>query len=90
MRRGTRLFGFDLGEGMITAQAAIAILLLIGAGLVGESVRRLFDVELGFRADRLLTFDYRMPRSQLAAEAQPALDRSADFREEFLRRIGPG
>jgi len=86
-RRRSRPFSFDIGEGMIAAQTAIAILLLIGAGLVGESIRRLFDVDLGFHANRLLTFDYRMPRSESPTDIATVLDRSAAFTDEFLRRV---
>ena len=41
---------------MVTAQVAFSLTLLAGAGLFAESLYRLSQVDLGFRAERLLTF----------------------------------
>jgi putative ABC transport system permease protein len=43
------------------AQIALALVLLVGAGLVANSFVRLAQRDLTFDADLLLTFDYRIP-----------------------------
>ena len=46
-----------LGSG----QVALALMLLVAAGLVTRSVRRLLDVDPGFRSDQVLTFRVALP-----------------------------
>jgi predicted permease len=60
---------------LTAAEVALALVVLIGAGLLGQSLVRLLRVDAGFVADRLLTFNvqYVAPctpekRAQLAAE----------------------
>jgi putative ABC transport system permease protein len=45
-----------LRNGLVIAQVAFALTLLVGAGLLLQSFQRLRAVELGFRPERLLTF----------------------------------
>jgi len=61
-RRSQRLFGFDGRSVLVGAQVAMALVLLVGAALMGGSMQRLLDVDPGFRADNLLTFRYEIPR----------------------------
>lgn len=61
-KRG-RLWGLDSRSTLVGFQVALALILLIGAGLVVESVRRLLEVEEGFRTEHLLTFDFTSPQS---------------------------
>jgi len=62
-RRAGRLWGMDARSVLVGAQVALALILLIGAGLVADSVRRLLAVDEGFRTERLLTFDFTSPQS---------------------------
>jgi len=47
---------------LVTAQVALAVLVLIAAGLLTQSFLRLRRVDLGFRPDHLLTFQVFLPR----------------------------
>jgi putative ABC transport system permease protein len=49
---------------MVVLQVALAVVLLIGAGLLMRSFGALVGVEHGFRADDLLTFKIELPRSR--------------------------
>ncbi len=42
---------------LVVAEVAIAVLLLVGAGLLGRSFSRLVDVDPGFEPDRVLTLE---------------------------------
>jgi putative ABC transport system permease protein len=54
------------------AQAALALVLLIGAGLMLQSFSRLLRVELGFDPDRLLTMKIDPPGSKYGTVEQTA------------------
>jgi len=64
-------------DALVTAQVALAIILLTGAGLLMRSFVRLSTVELGFRADHLLTLKMELPPARYGGPAQwaPFLDR---------------
>ncbi len=51
-------------SGFLVAQIALSLLLLVGAGLLIKSFDRLLRVDLGFKPERLLTMEYRLPRSK--------------------------
>lgn len=66
--------GRGLGEGRIRAhsifvavEAALAVILLIGAGLMIRSLNAVWNVDPGFRPDNLLTLGVRLPPSFRAA-----------------------
>lgn len=50
--------------GFVVAQVALSLLLLVGAGLLIRSFDKLLRVDLGFKPERLLTLEYRLPRSK--------------------------
>ena len=70
-----------LRSGLAAAQLALALTLLIGAGVLLASFHRLQQVELGFRVDGVLTFDVNLPSIRYDAE------RRAAFQEELARRL---
>ena len=53
-----------LRNGLAAAELALATILLIGAGLLTQSLLRLQHVSLGFQPDRLLTFQIALPRTK--------------------------
>jgi putative ABC transport system permease protein len=77
---GTRGQG-RLRSGLAAAQLALALTLLVGAGVLMASFYRLQRVELGFRVDGVLTFDVNLPTVRYDAQ------RRAAFQEELARRL---
>jgi len=75
-----------LRNGLAAAELALATVLLIGAGLLMQSLVRLQQVNLGFQPDRLLTFQVGLPPA-----TYPANQRAGFYRGllESLRAI-PG
>jgi len=67
---------------LVTVEVALALVLLAGAGLLMESLRRLSNVDLGFRKEHALTM-----RLQLSKRSYPDGQRVRAFREELLRRV---
>jgi putative ABC transport system permease protein len=53
---------------LVTADVAMALLLLIGAGLMFRSVDRIRKIDPGFRSDGILTLSFEPPQSLPAAE----------------------
>ena len=64
-----------LGFKLVVLELATATVLLVGAGLLGKSLYRLFDVELGFQPDHLATLQIVVPRSYAPDERLVALGR---------------
>jgi putative ABC transport system permease protein len=75
MREGTRA-GFGgrgrLRSALVVCEMALALVLLIGAGLLLESFRRVSAVSPGFDADHVLTLEVSLPASRYPEEAQQA------------------
>jgi len=71
-----------LRRALIVGQVAFTFVLLVGAGLLLASFRRVLQVEPGFVADRVLTASVVLPKSRYKDDAA----RRA-FTDEVLRRI---
>lgn len=68
------------GRVIVTAQMAITVVLLVGAGLLGRSFLTVLSVDPGFRTDHVLTLDLSLPEAgDLKAQ-----------RAEFLSRVHEG
>ena len=50
-----------LGRAIVAAQIAITLVLVIGAGLLGRSLKKVLEVDPGFRVDKIVTMDVALP-----------------------------
>jgi len=64
--RTTDAGGTRFRSGLVIAQVAISIVLLIGAGLLIRSFASLLGIDPGFRSSKLLTAEIRLPASEYA------------------------
>ncbi len=58
----------------VVVELALALVLLVGAGLLGESFQRLMSVNLGFRPKGIVTFEMGLPGPNPRAFAQELVD----------------
>ncbi|MGH9467010.1 MAG: ADOP family duplicated permease, partial [Terriglobales bacterium] len=59
-----------LGANLVVAELAVAVVLLVGAGLLGTSLYRLLRVQLGFQADHLALMEVSAPGSSNGTDAR--------------------
>jgi predicted permease len=71
-----------LRSALAASQLALALALLAGAGVLSVSFYRLLNVDLGFRVDRVLTFDVSLPDARYGDAGRRAL-----FQEELAERL---
>ncbi|HEV8446210.1 MAG TPA: ABC transporter permease [Gemmatimonadaceae bacterium] len=55
---------------LVVAQVALAFVLVAGAGLLIASVRRLRELDLGIRAENVLTFELHLPEARYDSTAR--------------------
>ena len=67
---------------LVVAETTLAVILLVGAGLLSRSFANLLGVDLGFSTDRIQTFSLSLPATRYATPPQRAA-----FVEAFLSRI---
>ena len=77
---GTRRQG-RLRNALAAAQLALALTLLIGAGVLLASFYRIQRVDLGIRVDHVLTFEVNLP------SVRYGMERRVLFHEELARRL---
>ena len=68
---------------LVAGQAALALVLLIGSGLMLRSFDQLRRIDLGFEAEGLLTFEVDLPREEYESARS-----AADFHQELIDRLG--
>jgi len=51
-------------SGFVVVQVALSLILLVSAGLLIRSFDKLLRVDVGFKTERLLTLEYRLPRNK--------------------------
>ena len=74
--------GSRLRSVLVIAQVALALVLLVGAGLLLRSLQRVTAVAFGFRPDHVLTVRMRLPASRYASPLQ-----QRQFVEALLGRV---
>jgi putative ABC transport system permease protein len=85
--------GVDPQAFLVGAQVSLALMLLVGVGLMGSTVGRLLGVDAGFRTDRLLSFEFSNPQTVPRPDfSDAAVMRShtvlaAQFDNELQRRM---
>ena len=71
-----------LRSALVIGEIAIALILLVGSGLLLRSFEKMRAVDLGFRPDHVLVASYSLPRQQYPT--QSSVDQ---FNEELIRRL---
>jgi predicted permease len=67
---------------LVVAEVALAVILVIGAGLMMRSLAALHDIDLGFNPDRVLTMRVTIPASKY-----PSQETVVNFFDELQTRI---
>ena len=71
-----------LRDALVVAEVALALILLVGAGLLLRTLGHLMNVQLGFESERLLTARVSLPDSK----EYPA-ERAAGFLEDLVAKV---
>ncbi len=69
-----------LRRGLVAAQVAFSMILLVCGGLFGRSLLRAYSLDLGFRSDHLLSMSFSLPLDY-------AGDRAQKFYDAMLREV---
>ncbi len=68
-RTSAGTFWRRFGANLVVLELAVAVVLLVGAGLLGKSFYKLLHVELGFQPDHLATVQVVLPETTYAKDA---------------------
>ena len=80
--RGSAAQGWRrLGSRLVITEIAIAMVLLVGAGLSAKSLHRLLQVQLGFQPDHLATIEVAAP------DTKDSDDRSRALARDIVRKL---
>ena len=69
-------------SGLVVAEVALSVVLLVGAGVMARSLFTILGVDPGFRASRVMTYDLRLPE-----HAYPGPAEQRTFFDEVLERL---
>jgi predicted permease len=72
-----------LRSGLVVAETMLAVVLLVGAGLLTRSFSRMLAVDLGLSTGNVQTFSLTLPEARYATPIE-----RDEFMRELLRRIG--
>src|SRR5205085_7257991 len=71
---------WNVPSALVVVQVALALVLLVGAGLLVRSLQRRFAIDPGFRTEHLLIVPLELPRAAYAAATDEAAKRAVDER----------
>jgi putative ABC transport system permease protein len=80
--RTTRETGLGARRGLVVAEVSMAVVLVVGAGLLLQSFRHLRELDYGFRADNVLVAEFALPRARYTD-----WHAVADFHRALLDRL---
>ena len=69
---------WNVASALIVAQVALAMVMLIGAGLLISSLQRMYAIDLGFRAENVLIVPLDLPRAPNTTSKDEAGRRAVD------------
>lgn len=72
---------WNVRNSLVVAQVSLALVLLIGAGLLVRSLQHRFAIEPGFRTENLLIVPLELPRAAYATAVDEAGKRAVDERQ---------
>ena len=72
----------NLSRTLVMTEVALALIVLVGAGLLVRSFQKLLQVDPGFRADHLLSLKIELPRSRYQRDEQ-----IRNFYQQLMTRI---
>jgi putative ABC transport system permease protein len=72
----------NLSRVLVVTEVALAVIVLVGAGLLVRSFQKLVQVDPGFRADHLLSMKIELPRSRYQKD-----ERVRNFYQQLTSRI---
>jgi putative ABC transport system permease protein len=72
-----------LRSALAVSEIALALVLLVGAGLMIKSTLRLLEVKMGFNPERLITMQSELPSARYSDD-----DRARAFHQQLLARVG--
>jgi putative ABC transport system permease protein len=86
---GARSFAGRVRGGLVVAQLALAVMLVVGAGLLVKSFWRLTQVDTGFRTAGVLKAEFQLPRNRYPVDfsAWPDFREMHDFNRALLARV---
>jgi putative ABC transport system permease protein len=92
LKEGARAGGAGLKSSrvqslLVVSEMALAVMLMIGAGLMLQSFRHMRRAETGFRADHLLTMRFDVPNRKYTGAERAALSRQLISRIEGLPAV---
>src|SRR5262249_25584897 len=67
---------------LVVSEIALALVLLVGAGLMIKSALQLLDVKLGFKPERLITMQLELPSARYSEDEQ-----ARTFHQQMLARV---
>lgn len=76
-----------LREWLVVAQVALALVLLVGTGLLLSSLKQLRDVDLGLRSSGVLTFELHLPAARYDSLARARFYDRLPLELELLRGV---